>query len=37
MMLAWIIMIVVAAITGEWSLLICCLIAMAFFVKAQAQ
>ncbi len=37
MMMVWIIMILIAAISGERGFLLCCVIAMAFFVKGQAQ
>ena len=37
MMMVWLIMIIVAAVAGEWGFLLCCLIAMAFFVKGQSQ
>jgi hypothetical protein len=37
MMMVWIIMIIIAAIAREWALVVGCLIAMAFFIKGQAQ
>ncbi len=37
MMVIWMATIIIAVIAGEWSMAVCCLIAMFFFVKGQAQ